>query len=140
MSTSEAKIALAEGPPADLPSSAVSNDSTVMEKSDAGMEVQDPETPKSWSSGDSAPDGGLQAWLMVLGAWCALFCTFGWINSTSTYQMKVGHFWNAILTAAIMAQVLESFKAIMKQFYCQSTLPVLSHGSHRFKSSSCLQW
>lgn len=30
----------------------------------------------------AAPDGGLQAWLVVLGAWCASFCSYGWINST----------------------------------------------------------
>jgi hypothetical protein len=26
-------------------------------------------------------DGGLTAWLVVLGAWCASFCSYGWINS-----------------------------------------------------------
>ena len=26
------------------------------------------------------PDGGLQAWLVVSGAFCCLFCSFGWIN------------------------------------------------------------
>lgn len=28
-----------------------------------------------------APDGGLTAWLALLGSWCMLFCTFGLINS-----------------------------------------------------------
>ncbi|KAK3370617.1 putative monocarboxylate transporter [Podospora didyma] len=35
---------------------------------------------------DAAPDGGLQAWLVVLGSWCVLFCSFGWINSIGTFQ------------------------------------------------------
>ena len=26
------------------------------------------------------PDGGLEAWLVVLGGFCAIFCSFGWIN------------------------------------------------------------
>lgn len=26
-------------------------------------------------------DGGWTAWLVVLGAWCASFCSYGWINS-----------------------------------------------------------
>ncbi|KAI9822327.1 MAG: hypothetical protein M1827_000045 [Pycnora praestabilis] len=28
----------------------------------------------------SFPDGGLDAWLTVLGGFCCLFCSFGWIN------------------------------------------------------------
>lgn len=31
------------------------------------------------------PDGGLEAWLVVLGGWCALFCTFGLINCVGTF-------------------------------------------------------
>ncbi|OAA71158.1 Major facilitator superfamily domain, general substrate transporter [Cordyceps fumosorosea ARSEF 2679] len=34
----------------------------------------------------AAPDGGLQAWLVVLGAWCASFCSYGWINSVGIFQ------------------------------------------------------
>ncbi|KAJ5917668.1 MFS general substrate transporter [Penicillium verhagenii] len=45
-------------------------------------EVEAPKPP--WTN--DAPDGGLTAWLAVLGAWCALFCTFGWINSVGTFQ------------------------------------------------------
>ncbi|KAG9245451.1 major facilitator superfamily domain-containing protein [Calycina marina] len=32
------------------------------------------------------PDGGLEAWLVVFGAWCTLFCSFGWINAIGTFQ------------------------------------------------------
>lgn len=32
----------------------------------------------------SFPDGGLQAWLVVSGAFCCLFCSFGWINCGQT--------------------------------------------------------
>ncbi|RAH65477.1 MCT family MFS transporter [Aspergillus aculeatinus CBS 121060] len=32
------------------------------------------------------PDGGLAAWSVVFGAWCAMFCSFGWINSIGTFQ------------------------------------------------------
>lgn len=31
--------------------------------------------------GSDAPDGGAVAWLVVLGAWCTSFCSFGWLNS-----------------------------------------------------------
>lgn len=33
---------------------------------------------------NDAPDGGMQAWSVVLGSWCVLFCSFGWINSTDS--------------------------------------------------------
>ncbi|KAJ4045800.1 hypothetical protein NW761_007818 [Fusarium oxysporum] len=36
--------------------------------------------------GSGAPDGGLVAWLVVLGAWCTSFCSFGWINSIGAFQ------------------------------------------------------
>jgi hypothetical protein len=32
------------------------------------------------------PDGGLEAWLVVLGGWCALFVSFGWINCIGIFQ------------------------------------------------------
>lgn len=44
-----------------------------------------PITPKSEKVPEEdikVPDGGLRAWLVVLGAWCGLFCTLGWLNST----------------------------------------------------------
>ncbi|KAJ1323050.1 MFS transporter MCT family aspergillic acid transporter [Microdochium nivale] len=35
---------------------------------------------------DTPPDGGAAAWLCVLGAWCASFVSYGWINSIGTWQ------------------------------------------------------
>lgn len=29
------------------------------------------------------PDGGIKAWSVVLGGFCCLFCSFGWINCES---------------------------------------------------------
>lgn len=46
--------------------------------------LQDQETAEAKQpqprEGD-APDGGTAAWLVVLGAWCVSFCSFGWLNS-----------------------------------------------------------
>jgi MFS family permease len=36
---------------------------------------------------DSPPDGGTAAWLVILGAWCASFCAYGWINTVGTFQV-----------------------------------------------------
>ncbi|KAH7161959.1 hypothetical protein B0J13DRAFT_614645 [Dactylonectria estremocensis] len=35
---------------------------------------------------DKVPDGGLAAWLVVFGAWCSSFCSFGWLNSVGVFQ------------------------------------------------------
>ncbi|KAF5022438.1 hypothetical protein F66182_5523 [Fusarium sp. NRRL 66182] len=32
------------------------------------------------------PDGGLEAWLVVFGGWCGMFCTFGLINCVGVFQ------------------------------------------------------
>lgn len=44
---------------------------------------------------DNYPEGGLQAWSVVLGAWCAMIPSMGLLNSlgilhawTSTHQLK----------------------------------------------------
>ncbi|KAJ1330812.1 MFS transporter MCT family aspergillic acid transporter [Microdochium nivale] len=36
--------------------------------------------------GDAVPDGGLTAWLVVLGGFCVFFCSFGWLNSIGVFQ------------------------------------------------------
>ncbi len=50
--------------------------------------------PSPWDP-RSNPDGGTKAWLCVLGGFCTLFCSFGWINCEyrcliSIQHMKVG--------------------------------------------------
>lgn len=38
---------------------------------------------------ETFPEGGLQAWLVVLGAWLALFSSLGILNSLATFQTYV---------------------------------------------------
>lgn len=56
----------------------------------SGSVVHDPESGSESSSplaaSDMPPDGGTNAWLCVLGAWCASFVGYGWINSIGTWQ------------------------------------------------------
>jgi hypothetical protein len=40
------------------------------------------QSPAQTQISNAPPDGGLRAWLVVVGAWCTSFCSFGWINST----------------------------------------------------------
>jgi len=35
---------------------------------------------------ETYPEGGLRAWLVVLGSWCGLFCALGLLNSLATFQ------------------------------------------------------
>lgn len=44
--------------------------------SKAGDEEASPEPAPT-----EPPNGGSRAWLVVLGCWCASFCSWGWINS-----------------------------------------------------------
>lgn len=37
----------------------------------------------------STIDGGSAAWLVVLGAWCSSFCSYGWINSMYLYFQHI---------------------------------------------------
>ncbi|OBT94427.1 hypothetical protein VE01_07211 [Pseudogymnoascus verrucosus] len=39
---------------------------------------------------DIRPDGGLEAWMVVAGAWGACFCSWGWINSVGVFQEYYG--------------------------------------------------
>ncbi|CAK7240762.1 MAG: hypothetical protein STHCBS139747_002209 [Sporothrix thermara] len=42
--------------------------------------------PAGGFSFHDVPDGGWRAWLLVFGAWCTSFCSFGWINSVGVFQ------------------------------------------------------
>jgi MFS family permease len=37
-------------------------------------------------SSSPIPDGGHQAWLAVLGSWCCMFASFGWITCIGVFQ------------------------------------------------------
>ncbi|ROV87394.1 hypothetical protein VSDG_09669 [Cytospora chrysosperma] len=55
------------------------------EKEDGGMPAGGP-PPGSGLHPSDFPDGGFQAWLVVFGSWCGLFCTFGFINCIGIFQ------------------------------------------------------
>jgi len=38
------------------------------------------ETKSTAPNPNDFPDGGFQAWLVVMGGFCGIFCGFGWIN------------------------------------------------------------
>ncbi|RFU75119.1 major facilitator superfamily domain, general substrate transporter [Trichoderma arundinaceum] len=42
--------------------------------------------PKDQSVSHEFPEGGLRAWLVVLGCWCTSFASFGYVNSFGVYE------------------------------------------------------
>lgn len=51
-----------------------------------GVNPQQPVGPPPGINPADFPDGGFQAWLVVFGGWCGLFCTFGLINCIGVFQ------------------------------------------------------
>lgn len=50
-------------------------------KEKGGSGIPEISEPTEWVH--EAPDGGMTAWLVILGNWCTSFCSFGWVNSMS---------------------------------------------------------
>ena len=50
---------------------------------------QDKAGPQDEADGDKYPEGGLRAWLVVLGAFSGMTASFGNLNSTGTFQAYV---------------------------------------------------
>lgn len=45
-----------------------------------------PPSEKSNTIASDFPDGGLHAWCVVVGSWCCLFASFGWITCIGVFQ------------------------------------------------------
>ena len=60
------------------------------------MGAAEPETEKEQAPPpqDDFPEGGIRAWGVVAGAFCVLFCTFGYLNAYGyVCSLKVGIWW-----------------------------------------------
>ncbi|KAI1957045.1 hypothetical protein LOZ58_005967 [Ophidiomyces ophidiicola] len=53
---------------------------------DASLEKAVEESENGEETVDDQVDHGLRAWLTVAGAWCCLFCGFGWVNAIGVFQ------------------------------------------------------
>lgn len=59
------------------------NESTYRGNEESKLEVSPNAAPPVESNPwhpSQFPDGGAKAWLVVLGGFCCLFCSFGWVN------------------------------------------------------------
>jgi hypothetical protein len=80
MAESESTSALTEGKLADY-RNAIADEGT---KPIVPSSLREGDTEKETQSnlpGSNPPDGGVVAWLVILGVWCCSFGSFGWINS-----------------------------------------------------------
>ncbi|KAF2034217.1 MFS general substrate transporter [Setomelanomma holmii] len=55
-----------------------------LQSKDSSLDPQDVEASKSVSN--IPPEGGTRGWLCVLGAFLAIFCTFGFLNAIGVFQ------------------------------------------------------
>jgi MFS family permease len=54
-------------------------------------ETKSPDRPASQDPEEefTYPEGGLQAWLVVFGGWCGMFCSLGFANTLATLQAYI---------------------------------------------------
>jgi hypothetical protein len=71
------------------PSSASASALSDEAQKDSGLrdteKMQPSTTTNPWDP-NAFPDGGTEAWLVVLGAFCAMFVSFGWIGAIGVFQ------------------------------------------------------
>lgn len=85
MSSSEQASTIAED--LSIKKETEANPQTDNSNTNAGSSDLDAEKAPFNPPGSDAPDGGAAAWLVVFGAWCTSFCSFGWLNSNNPCQL-----------------------------------------------------
>jgi hypothetical protein len=54
---------------------------------DGDTVTEKPTLPKP-SDPSQFPDGGLRAWIVVIGAFCCIFCSLGWVNCKNESALR----------------------------------------------------
>ena len=98
--------------------------------SETDVEKNKPAEPHAGVDPNAFPDGGLEAWLVVSGAFCCLFCSFGWINCGSSHMQNPPL---ALLTDCMKAS--ESSRRTTKPTSYAPFPQVPSLGYRRWRSS-----
>ena len=79
-------------PPASLDEEKLRQHDADIEKPPVDEERNQPSEPAAPSEAmnpfhpSQFPDGGKDAWLCLLGGFCCLFCSFGWLNCLGVFQ------------------------------------------------------
>lgn len=84
-----------------------------------GDDKSDLETGSLPPSQPGPPNGGI-AWLVVLGAWCTSFCSFGWINSVGAFQE---YYQNDLLSSYSASTI--SWIPALQIFFMMATGPIV---------------
>lgn len=69
--------------------------------------------PTSPSGPSPPPDGGFKAWSAVLGAWCCLFVSFGWVNCIGIFEAHYQHNQLSEYPPGIVAWITSTEVAVM---------------------------
>lgn len=83
----------------------------------------DRETEKD-ADGIDYPEGGLKAWLVVLGSWCAMTAGLGIANSTGIFEAYVSN--TVLSSSSTLCLTFVSHTKTTKQLYYYQLLLVLS--------------
>ena len=70
-----------------------SNIMSMTEANEKDIDIESPPTeatelPKPEQAPPEPPEGGIRAWMAVLGASIALFVSFGWVNCMALFQAE----------------------------------------------------
>jgi len=79
---------------------------------------------------DDFPDGGFQAWLVVMGGFCAIFCGFGWINcEQEPLLMSKQHGWLISQRHRCLPELLraKSAKTLLAEHYRLDPFDTIVH-------------
>jgi hypothetical protein len=85
-----------------------------------------------------APEGGTKAWLSLLGASCAMFVSFGWVNCIALFQAQY--------ETDQLKQYSKSTVSWITSMECESSFSVLlreeqtANSTKSSSCSSCLPW
>lgn len=78
-------------------------------------DVPSVQPPASAPAGPSSPppDGGFKAWATVVGGWCCLFVSFGWINCIGIFEAHYEHNQLSEYPPGIVAWITSTEVAVM---------------------------
>jgi hypothetical protein len=83
-----------------------------------------PNTITEVDLGNEYPDGGTQAWLVVVGAWCAMIPSMGLLNSLAVLHAWLGRNQLATYSESSAGWIFSTYAFFL--FFCGAQIGLLS--------------